>query len=130
MGGEHPVLAVNRHHVPRPEEREHRPQLLLVRVPGDVHRGDLLVQHLRTRARELVDRVVDAKLVSRNRLGGDDDRVALCHLERRVVAVGDSGQRRQRLALAPGAEREHVAGRKQRGLVRTHERVLGNVDVA
>ena len=36
---EHPVLAVDRHHVARTEQREHRPQLLLARVPGDVHRA-------------------------------------------------------------------------------------------
>ena len=57
-------------------EREHRPQLLLARVAGDVHRRDLLVQHLGARARELVDRVVDAQLVPGHRLRGDDHGVA------------------------------------------------------
>ena len=57
---QHPVLAVDRHDVARAEKREHRAQLLLARVAGDVHRRDLLVQHLGAGARELVDRVVDA----------------------------------------------------------------------
>ena len=74
--GEHPVLAVDGHHVARPQEREHRPQLLLARVAGDVHGRDLLVQHLGAGAGELVDRVVDAELVARHRLRGDDHRVA------------------------------------------------------
>ena len=46
MRREHPELAVHRHHRLRPDEREHRPQLLRVAVAGDVHRRDLLVQHL------------------------------------------------------------------------------------
>ena len=61
MRGEHPVLAVDRHHVTRPEQREHGPQLLLVRMAGHVH-GAISMQHLAPRARA-VDRVVDAQLV-------------------------------------------------------------------
>ena len=115
---EHPVLAVDRHHVARPQQREHRPQLLLARVAGDVHGRDLLVQHLGPRARELVDRVVHAQLVPGHRLRGDDHRVARLDRERRVVAVRDARERGHRLALAAGAEREHLAGRELRSLAR------------
>ena len=44
--GQHPVLAVDRHHRLRPHEAEQRAQLLGARVAGDVHGGVLLVQHL------------------------------------------------------------------------------------
>ena len=109
MRGEHPVLAVDRHHVARTEQREHRPQLLLTRVTGHVHGSDLLVQHLGPGACELVDRVVDAQLVAGHGLRGDDDGVAGLDGDRLVVAVRDPGQRRHRLTLAPGAEDEHAA---------------------
>ena len=126
---EHAVLAVDRHHVARAQQREHRPQLLLARVAGDVHGRDLLVQHLGAGAGELVDRVVDAELVARNRLRGDDHRVARLDRERLVVAVGDARQRRHRLALAPRAEHEDAVRRQLRRLVRIHERVLRERDV-
>ena len=72
----HPVLAVDRHHVPRPQEREHRAELLLAGVARDVHGGDLLVEHLRAGPSQLVDRVVDAELVPWDGLRGDDDGIA------------------------------------------------------
>ena len=49
LRGEHAELAVDGHDVVRPEQREDRADLLGVPVAGDVHRGDLLVQHLRAR---------------------------------------------------------------------------------
>ena len=64
---EHSVLAVDRHHGARPDEREQRPHLLGAGMPGDVDRRDLLVQHLCAEARKAVDRVVDAELVARAR---------------------------------------------------------------
>ena len=111
MSGEHPVLAVDGHHGLRPEEGDHRAQLLGVRVPGDVHRRDLLVEHLGAGLREPVDRVVHAELVPGHRPGGEDHGVAALDEDRRVVAVRDPRQRRHRLALAAGAEDHHLAGR-------------------
>ena len=65
--GEHPELAVDRHHRLRPQEADQRAQLLGACVAGDVDVGVLLVEHLRPAARQPVDRVVDAQLVSRER---------------------------------------------------------------
>ena len=130
MGGEHAVLAVDGHDVPRAQQREHRPQLLLARVTGDVHGRDLLVEHLRARAGELVDRVVDAQLVPGNRLRRDDDGVSRLDRDGLVVAVRDSRQGRHRLALASRAEDEELVRRKLRGLVRVDDRVLRERDVA
>ena len=61
--GEHPVLAVDRHHGARADEREQRAQLLGIAVTRDVHRRDLLVQHLGAGLGQTVDRVVHAQLV-------------------------------------------------------------------
>ena len=63
--GEHPVLAVDRHHGARADEREQRSQLLAIAVAGDVDRRDLLMQHLGAGAGQAVDRVVHAQLVAR-----------------------------------------------------------------
>ena len=114
---------------PRPEQREHGPQLLLAGVAGDVHGRDLLVQHLGARARELVDRVVDAQLVPRNGLRRDHDRVAGLHRDGLVVSVGDPRERRHRLALAPRAQDEKLIGSELGRLVRIHDRVLREGDV-
>ncbi len=92
VGGEHAVLAVDGHDVTGAQEREHRPQLLLARVTGDVYGCDLLVEHLRARAGELVDRVVDTQLVPGNRLRRDDDGVSRLDRDGLVVAVRDSRQ--------------------------------------
>ena len=61
---EHAVLAVDRHHAARTEQRDHRSQLIGVRVAGDVHGRVVLVQHLGAELRQSIDRVVDAQLVS------------------------------------------------------------------
>ena len=64
------------------------------------------MEHLGAGPRELVDRVVDTKLVPGNRLRGDDDGVARLDRDGLVVAVRDTRERRHRLALASGAEDE------------------------
>src|SRR6185312_1174726 len=130
MGGEHPELPVHRHDRLRPHEPEHRPQLLGVAVARVVHRGDLLVQHLGAVLGELVDRVVHGELVPGDRLGRDDHGVARLDRDVAVVAVRDPHERRQRLALAAGAEDQHVAAGVVVELLRLDQRVVGNVDVA
>ena len=128
--GEHPVLAVDRHHRPRAQQRQHRAQLLGAGVARDVHGGDLLVQHLGADAREPVDRVVHAQLVPRHGLGGDDHRVATFDRDVRVVVVGDPRQRRHRLALAAGAEDQHLVGRQIHRRLWRDDRIVGDREVA
>ena len=130
VGGEHAVLAVDRHDGSRPHEREERAQLLGARVPRDVHRRDLLVEDLGAVLREPVDRVVDAELVPRDRLRRDDHRVTPLDRDVRVVAVGDARQRGHRLALATGAEDEDAVGRQVHRLLRRDDGVVREVDVA
>ena len=109
---EHPELAVDRHHGLRADEAEDRPDLLRVAVAGDVHRRDLLVQHLRAGLGQPVDRVVHAQLVPRHRLRGEDDRVAALDGHRGMVAVRDPRQRGHRLALASRAEDHRLVRRE------------------
>ena len=130
VSGQHPELAVHRHHRLRSHERDHRPQLLGVPVARDVHRGVLLVQHLGPRLGELVDCVVHAQLVPGHRPRRDDHGVAAVDVHRRMVVVGDPHERRERLALRARAEDQHLAGRVFLQLDRPDQRVLGHVDVA
>ena len=109
---EHPELAVDRHHGLRADEAEDRPDLLRVAVAGHVDGRDLLVQHLGAGLREPVDRVVDAELVPRHRLRGQDDRVAALDGDGRMVVVRDPRQRRHRLALAARAEDHRLVRRE------------------
>jgi hypothetical protein len=73
---------------------------------------------------------VDAQLVPGHRLGRDDHRVAGLDPHRRVVVVGDPHEGRERLALASGAEDQHLAGRILLQLVRPDQRLLRHLDVA
>ena len=107
--GHHPELTVHGHHRARPNKPEHRSQLLGVAMARHMNRGDLLVQDLGAPPRKLVDRVVDAQLVPRHRLGRDDHRVPRLDLDGRVVAVGDAHERRERLALTARAEDQDLA---------------------
>src|SRR6266511_1903901 len=111
MRREHPELAVDRHHRLRPREREERPQLLGARVTRNVNRGVLLVEHLRTVARQAVDRVVHPEFVPWDGSRRDDDGVAALDADRGMVVVGDARERGQRLALRPRAEDQLLLGR-------------------
>ena len=99
-------------------------------MAGDVNGRNLVVQHLRTGSRELVDRVVDAQLVTGYGLRRDDDRVAALDVDRGMVVVRDSRQRRHRLALAARAEDEHLVRRVVVERVGLHECVVRHVHVA
>ena len=130
MRREHPELTVHRHDRARPEQREDRAQLLCAPVTRDVHRRVVLVQHLRARPREPVDRVVHAELVPGDGLRRDDHGVARFDRHRRVVVVGDARHRRHRLALASGAEDQLLVPRKLGELVWPENRVVRDVHVA
>ena len=99
-------------------------------MPGNVHGGDLLVEHLRPALGQTVDRVVHAKLVPRHRLRGQDHRVAPVDPHGRMVVVRDSRQGRHRLALAARAENHRLARRELLELPRPDERVVGRLEVA
>jgi hypothetical protein len=73
---------------------------------------------------------VDAELVPRHRLRGDDDGVARLDLDVLVVVVRHPGQGRHGLALASGTQDHGLVRAKLGEHVRLHEEILGHVDVA
>ncbi len=106
-----PVLAVNRHEVTRPNQRQHQLDLFFAAVAGDVDVLDALVNHLGAAAREVVDHPADGLFVARNRARRQHDGVPGTELHAAVVVDGDSRERRGRLALRTGTEAEDVLGR-------------------
>jgi hypothetical protein len=130
VGGEHAELAVDGHDVSRAEDGENRPQLFGMSVAGDVHRRDLLVEDLRAGLGKAVDRVVDAELIPRHGLGGDDDGVALLNTHVLVVVVRHACERRHGLALAPRAKDHRLVRAQLREHVWLDEELLGHVDIA
>ena len=99
-----PPLAVHRHQVARLGHVEQRAQLAGRGVPGDVHPRGLLVHHGRAEPGQAVDHLVDGGLVAGHQRRREDDGVAGLDGDLVVLAAGHAAQRRQRLALRPGAE--------------------------
>ena len=106
-----PVLAVNRHEVARPHERQHQLQLLFAAVPRDVDVLDPLVDDVGAAARDVVDHAADRFLVPGNRPRREHDRVVGAELHVAVIVDRDPRQRRHRLALRSGRQAEDVLGR-------------------
>ena len=127
---QHPlVVAVDRHHVPRPREVDHHLDLLRVAVAGGVDRRVAGRHDLAADVVQPVDRLVDGALVAGDRRGAEDHRVARLELDLRVVAVGHAAQRRQRLALRPGGDDDDLLVGPLVDLARRHEHPLRDVDV-
>lgn len=103
-------LAMDRHEVLRLHDGEHDLQLLGPGMARHVHPRPALVVHVGADLGQLVDDPGDGLLVAGNRRGRDDDGVALFDLDGLVLAVGDAGQSRKRLALAAGAHDDHLLG--------------------
>ena len=95
-----------------------------------MHGGDLLVEHLRACLCELVDRVVNAQLVSRHRLCRDDHRVAALDVHRGMIVVRDPRESGQRLALRPRAEDHLLMRGELLEIRRANEDVVRDVDVS
>ena len=102
------VVAVERHHVLRLGQVEHQLHLLPVAVAGSVDRGVLGGDHPSADLEDPVDRLVDRPLVAGDRRRREDDGVAGVQLDVAVLAVGHPPQRRERLALAAGRDRDHL----------------------
>ena len=124
-----PELAVDRHAVPRVEQLDEEPELVLARVAGDVDAREGLVDHLGAEAHQVVDRVGDGLLVPRDRRRRDDDRVARDDPDLLVVAVRDPAQGGARLALRPRRDEHHLAWRQTTRDLDADERIAG-VEVA
>ena len=112
------VIPVDRHHVARAGQVEHQLQLLLPSVTRGVDRRVGGGHHLGADLEDPVDRLVHRALVAGDRRGREDHRVAGVELDVGMVRVGHAPQRRQRLALAPGRDRDHLVVREGLDLAR------------
>src|SRR5271165_368153 len=77
-----------------------------------MHERVAVGDHLDAPGEERVDELADRLLVAGNGAGGEDDGVAGRKLRRRVLVLGHAGERRARLALASGRERENPLTRQ------------------
>ncbi len=112
MGGEVAILAVNRHERDRPDDVEHRQQLVPGGVARDVDLGIASVNHPGASAEELIDDPRHRRLVARNRRGGQEDRVTFGDLDVLVATLRHQRKRGERLTLAPRRDQELLLGRK------------------
>src|SRR5690606_38651306 len=98
IGDEVTVFTVNGKHVPGLDDVVAVEQFARGGVTGDVYLRISLVNDVRTELGEAVDHAVDGVLVAGDLARGEDDGVALPHLDR-VIHVGHAAQNGHRLAL-------------------------------
>ena len=106
---EMPALAVDRDEPPRPDQREHEPELLLGRVTAGVHRVGRHVVHVAAGPVQRVDDAMDRRLVARDQRRRQHDRVVRAELHPLVLPRRHQRQRRVRLTLAAGTDHDHPA---------------------
>ena len=121
------VVAVKREHVARPRQVEHQLQLLARAVAGDVDRRVGRGHDAGADLEDAVDRLVDRALVARDRRRREDHRVAGVQLDVAVVVEGHPPQRRERLALAAGRDRDHLLVGEVLDLLRRDQQPGGRV---
>ncbi len=109
MLGHMAQFAMHRHGDARPHPAIHLGQLFARRVAGDMDEMILLGQHFHPQRRSRLCSSKIGDFVAGNDAGGEDHRIALAEMDMGMIALGDAGQRRARLALAAGAEIEHRA---------------------
>ena len=123
------MIAVDRHHVAWADQVEHQLELLLVTMAGGVNRrlagGDDAASDLE----EAVDGLPHRSLVAGDRRGRENDSVAVAQLDRRVVVVCHSPERRQWLPLGASGDDDQLVVRPVLHLVRRHQQAFGNLDV-
>ncbi len=82
----------------------------------------MLRDYVHAESGELVLEPADRALVPRDDARRKDHRVAFLEHDLRVVVVGDARQGRTRLALAAGANQQHLVARQESGLLVGEER--------
>ena len=112
MGTQVHGLAVNRHKVGGLGHGHQKLELFLAAVTRNMDEGAILIPHVAAKLGQAVDDLLDGLLVAGNRGRREDDGIALVDGERFVLAVGHTGQRRQRLALRAGAHDDNLVVRQ------------------
>ena len=105
-------LAMHRDQQLRPHPGDHVAQFVAARMAGDVDQMGAVGDDLDALRDQAVDDGADRLLVAGNGARGKDHAVALVQRDLRMIVIGDARQRRARLALAAGAQRQHLVGRK------------------
>ena len=98
------LLAVNRDEILRTRQAVHDLELLLAGVTGNMYVVHALVDHLAAALEQLVDDVADGLFIAGDRVGGDDDEVALADHHLAVIGIRHARQSAHRLALAAGGD--------------------------
>ena len=93
-------------------------------MAGDVDRRLAVGDHLDALAGELVLDPADRDLVARDLLGGEHHQIAALEAQL-VLAEGDPGERRARLALAAGGDDHDLVARQAHRLIEV-DRLLEN----
>ena len=105
-------LAMHRDQQLRPHPGNHVAQFVAARMAGDMDEMGAVGDDLDALPDQAVDDAADRLLVAGNGARGKDHAVALVQRDLRMVVIGDARQRRARLALAAGAQRQHLVGRQ------------------
>ena len=96
----------------RPHPADHLPELVDARMPGNVHEMGTVGDDLDSLGDETVDHPHDRLLVAGNGARGENHAVAARERDLGMVVLRDAGERRARLALAAGTERQHLVRRE------------------
>ena len=96
---EHAVFTVNGDEELRLDKGVEHHELVPVCVAGDVNVCQRLVDNVRALFVELVDDSVDRLLVARDRVSGDDDRIALSDVDGAVRGISHTCKSAHRLGL-------------------------------
>ena len=126
----HAVLAVHRHEELRFGQGQHQLLVLLEAVTGHMDAFALAVNDLGPKHHQAVDRVDHGNRVSRDRAGGEDDRVAGLHLHLGMLPTGDAAQSGQRLTLTAGHQQQRLAIGHIIDLLDRHEQIIRSTHVA
>ncbi len=114
VAGELPELAVHRHEVARPHQRQHQLELVDAAVPRDVDVPRVLGHDLDLALGQVVDHPANRPLVAGNGAGREHHGVVGPERHVPVLVDGDARQRRLRLALRSGDQADDVAGGEAR----------------
>ena len=92
------------------------------RMAGDMHQRGAVGDDLDACAHERIDDLADRLFVAGNGARGEDDGVARAQFRRRMIVLRHAGERRARLALAAGGERQDLVARQAIERVHAQER--------